>query len=557
MKTTSSAGRKLRYGSLSVILTALIIAAVILVNVIFSALAQRFMWYVDLTPPLEFTLSEEAKSIVEKGDAKFESDSPIEMVQKFREETGNDDLKINIIFCTDPDTLEGNETQKHVYWTAKQLQAAFSDYIDVQTYNIIKEPSSVSRFKTNSLSKIYTTSVIIECGTEFRIRELRSFYTFDTEDSDTPWAYNGEKAFVSSILAVTRAESPIACITTNHGEAFDTETAEFVTTLYDAGYVIQELDLKTQEIPEKCRLIVVFDPKSDFSVIDGVSEIDEIAKLDAYLDNSNSLMVFMNPDTQKLPNFEEYLEEWGIAFNRTVDAGGIESSHLVKDSSQALTTDGYTFIAEYAIGGAGSKLTEDMRSRPVPQKMIFKHAMSLSYTYNPATYVPDDTASSDAVRYNYGSYSENGTYRNIYDVFVTSENAVAYAGSTTTPIQKATANEPIKLMTVTVEDDVTQEDNYSTINEATYVLACGSTEIASSTLLQSNSYGNTDFFLTALRAIGREPVPVGLTFKPFADSTIDTITTADSTWYTVTFASVPALAALITGIVIIVRRKNR
>ena len=112
-------------------------------------------------------------------------------------------------------------------------------------------------------------------------------------------------------------------------------------------------------------------------------------------------------------------------------------------------------------------------------------------------------------------------------------------------------------MTVTVEDDVTQEDNYSTINEATYVLACGSTEIASSTLLQSNSYGNTDFFLTALRAIGREPVPVGLTFKPFADSTIDTITTADSTWYTVTFASVPALAALITGIVIIVRRKNR
>ena len=100
-------------------------------------------------------------------------------------------------------------------------------------------------------------------------------------------------------------------------------------------------------------------------------------------------------------------------------------------------------------------------------------------------------------------------------------------------------------------------NGYTTVNHYSYVMACASTDFICDELLMSNSYGNTDFFLTALRAIGREPVPVGLTFKPFADSTIDTITTADSTWYTVTFASVPALAALITGIVIIVRRKNR
>ena len=78
-----------------------------------------------------------------------------------------------------------------------------------------------------------------------------------------------------------------------------------------------------------------------------------------------------------------------------------------------------------------------------------------------------------------------------------------------------------------------------------------------SELLQSGAYGNTDFYLTALRAIGREAVPVGLEFKPFSDDTIDTVTTAEATQYTVWLAVVPAVAALATGIVVIVRRKNR
>ena len=112
-------------------------------------------------------------------------------------------------------------------------------------------------------------------------------------------------------------------------------------------------------------------------------------------------------------------------------------------------------------------------------------------------------------------------------------------------------------MTVTVESRTVQESNYATIDQASYVVACGSVDFASSEMLQSNSYGNTDLLLTALRTIGKEPVPVGIEFKPFADYTIDTITTAESTQYTIVLSVVPALAALISGIVVIVRRKYR
>ena len=117
---------------------------------------------------------------------------------------------INIIFCDDPDALDANSAQKYVHYTALELEEKFPDYINVEYYNIIRNPSSVSRFKTNSLSRIYTTSVIIEFGTEYRIREVRTFFTFNETTDEEPWAYNGEKAFTSSILAVTRAESPIA-----------------------------------------------------------------------------------------------------------------------------------------------------------------------------------------------------------------------------------------------------------------------------------------------------------------------------------------------------------
>ncbi len=573
MKIKASTGRKLRYGGMSVLLTALIIAVIIIVNVIFSALATKFLWYGDLTPELLYTMSDEALAIIEEGDSEFGTQSPIERVDEIRaenkaynEENGltedmegyrDENLMINLIFCDDPDTVQSNTTQKYVYNNALELEEKYPDYIEVINYNIIRNPSAVARFKTNSLSKIYTTSVIVEFGTEFRIREIRSFYTFNETTDDEPWAYNGEKAFVSSILAVTRAESPIALFTVNHGESMTDTSLE--DTLWDAGYEVGYIDLETQEIPDKCRLIVVMDPKEDFLVADGISEIDEIDKLDEFLDETNSMMVFMDPSTQKLGNFEEYLEEWGIAFDRA-NVGGSEASHLVMDKSQSLTSDGYTFFADYAVGGVGASLTKDMRSRPVAQSIVFANAMSISYSdvYSLTRYTPEDTSTDeDDVAYNYGSYSASGTYRRIYDVFVSSPSAEAYAGDAANPIEVATETDPLKLMTVSVEDRTTQENNYSTINEASYVLACGSTEFVTSKMLQSNSYGNTDFLLTALRAIGREPVPVGLMFKPFADDTIDTVTTSEATQYTVVLAVVPMVIAAVTGAVVIIRRKHR
>ena len=281
--------RKFRYGSVSVALTALFIAAVIIVNVIFTALSTKFMWYIDMTSEELYTVSEATWAALEDVDK-----------------------DIKIIFCSDPDTLESNEMLRIVYNTALQFEERMPN-ISVETINIINNPSSVQKY-TMAGSTIKTYSVIVESGTEFRVLSVQAFYTYSDTTSETPWAYSGERKFVSTILSVTQAESPIACLTYTHGEKhYD---YELLTLINDAGYVIQEIDLTREELPADCRLLVVFNPLTDFQVKDGISDISEIEKIDKFLDNNNAMMVFMNPNTPPLPNFEEYLEEWGVIVNR-------------------------------------------------------------------------------------------------------------------------------------------------------------------------------------------------------------------------------------------------
>ena len=562
MKINASIGRKLRYGGVSAALTALIIAAVIIANVIFSVLTRSFMLYSDLTPPLTFTLSEECIKLIGEGDGS-DSESPIDMVKKFREENKaynaanglkkgdegyrDEELTLNIIFCDEPDAWEGNLMQRYVSHTARELEAEFSEYVNISYVDTVRNPSAVSKYKENSLSLIYDDTVIVECGSEFRTRRVSGFYTYDSATSTEPWAYSGEKAFAADIIAVTRTEAPVACIEVGHGVSYD--DYQMLQTLADAGYDIQELRLATDEIPENCRLIIIMNPKNDFTTgDDGISDIDEIGKLEKALENGTSLMVFMHPETPRLEEFEGFLEEWGIVFDRSENG----ASHIVKDKTQSLTTDGYTIISEYAKENRHSGIFRDLTSRPAPPSIVFKNAMSISYAPSfdvKTAYMNEDDQST---AYKYATKTVDGITTSVYDVFTSSENAEVWANGVAVP-----TTAPHKLMTVSSRTVITSEGYFTGVSDHTYIFACGSTDFASLEMLQKNSYGNNDALLSIFRTVGKEIVPIGLDPKAFSDTSIDIITTSQATQYTVVLTAVPAVITLVAGIVVLVRRKNR
>ena len=566
MKLKTSTGRKVRYGATSIAMTALIIAIVIILNAIMTLLTKRFMWYGDLTPEIHFTISEECFELIGSTDPDDGSDSPIEMIDKFRAEnkaynaenglkSGDKDYRdehvmINIIFPVEADALASDDASLYVLQNANELAAKFPDYIKVEdTLNAIKNPKKFQKYLTSNTDTIALDSVIIECGSEFRVRSLRTFYAFDGEE---PYAYNGQKAFASSILAVTRAETPLACYTTNHGESFpiadevdenDQPVVPFLDVLENAGYTVQAIDLSKEEIPENCRLLITFDPKQDFiSSHTGLTKEGELKKLDEFLANRNSFMVFLNHSTGKLENLEEFLGEWGLKVRRDGD-----DSIVIRDSQHSNLNTHEAVIGQYAVNDLMAGWAENLSA-----KVIFENAMAIDYNTDDYNTTLQPLKTDENIRYEIAG--NVGYDRAVFPMFTSFETAAGYADGTV--VQKATKTDPFKLMAVSTQTYYEQE-KYTTISDSAYVMLCGSTDFASEKYLTSNAYGNEDLLLQAFDMCGREPVPVGLDFQQFANYEIESITSGDATKYTIIFTVAPLVIALCVGVFVLVRRKNR
>ncbi len=75
------------------LLTAAVIAVVVIINVIFSALATNYKWYIDMTTEGLYSISDSTHALLD----------PL---------ADRDDVHIRIIFCTDEDELESSYYSK-------------------------------------------------------------------------------------------------------------------------------------------------------------------------------------------------------------------------------------------------------------------------------------------------------------------------------------------------------------------------------------------------------------------------------------------------------------
>ena len=538
---------------MSVVITALVIVAVILFNVIFSALASKFLWHVDLTSEGLYSLSDNCKELL--------ADTFDDVTEHRREQGVTDPLKVTIKFCDLEDNIMEVTAQRYVLMTAKELADRFPDYIDIEFINIWENPTAVEKYKTSVHTTVNSSDVIVESGTEYRIYKAAEFY-LTSKGASNPWAYFGEKRFASAILAVTQAESPVAGVLTGHGEVFT--DAELVYLLELAGYEVQIIDdLVNTELADNCRLLVCFNPTADFLAADGISDISEISVLDDFLAGENhSLMVFMSPSSPILPNLENYLALWGISFGRHTDLEGNVSSCTVKDSNNALTGDGLTFIGKYETEGFGATVTEDMRSVKNPRRVVFKNAMPIAIADTYETAYAADAETKEQYAYGYKSLG-NGFSRQVFNIFTADDSSVLMSGGK--QVERADAGMPYGLMTISMHYRATQEESNADYfenadeifaDQSSFVLACGSTDFVTETLIQSGTYGNSEVLLHALLRMGKEPVPTSLEFTPFSDTTIDTLTLKRANAYTVSLTVIPTIIIFGIGIFVIVRRKH-
>ncbi|MBQ8310668.1 MAG: Gldg family protein, partial [Clostridia bacterium] len=473
MKKRFIRNKKVRYGGITAALTVLIITVTVLANAVVSSLANRYGWYTYMGNIASFDVTEDCFTLLENAFGEVDA------------ETG-ERPEVKVIFCdVEENVKDYSNVNYYLYYTMQDLCERF-DNIKVEYIDIFTNPSEQLKSYTISESPLtgdvvetplYSTSVIVTSGTDYHyVYNGVEFYSYESDEATSPWAYSGEKEMTSAILRAIDSEERFACFLMNHGEVF--YDYELMNLLNDAGYTVATIDLYNEQIPENCEILISYNPQSDL-VADEISEKSEVAMLDAFLaEEGHSFLVFLDNGTPSLPNFESYLNAWGVSTDYA-ERNGVSYRYMVQDSSQTLTSDGYTIYGEHADAAGKWVGASDF--------VVFRNATSIS--------VSDMNYLENAD----GSYSTTDGKRTLYPLYQSSEGSVSWANGS------AVGDGPSMMMSLTEQKNE---------NGSSYVGVVASVEFAMLDYVQSAVYGNADTLFHLLQNTGEVRTPAGLTIKP-------------------------------------------
>lgn len=274
--------RSFKYGSMSTAFVVIFIAAVILINVILSAVVAKYPLQIDLTNDRDFKLT---------------SDS-INYVKTIKQ-------KITIYVMLREDEAKGDGTFKHAYGIIQQYPKYSSD-ITVQYIDPDKNPTFQSNFPGETLN---LSDVIVQCGKKYKHMTMNDLFATSAnsyQQQPTVTGNQTEQAVDSAIQYVTTAVTPQVILSTGNGE---TGYDGIAALLKNNNYGITEQNLNQKDIPSSAAAIAIVDPQADFTQA-------ELTKIDTFLDNNDNfgktIMVFFDPSEAAMPNLESYVQEWGV-----------------------------------------------------------------------------------------------------------------------------------------------------------------------------------------------------------------------------------------------------
>lgn len=496
MPKSFTQSRKFKYGSVATAFTIAFIAIIVIFNIIFTALANKYLWFVDMTEERLFTLSDASKEVM--------SDIPED---------------VYIYFASEPDALMNGTYSsylRYIYTTALQFEEEFPN-VHVEAVDVLKNPAFFREYYNTTATDIDTDSVVLVSGSEVRIYTAEVFFTYDDPtDTSTVWGYSGEEKLLSGIMQVTQTDTPKVAFTTTHGE--DIAGALYLAdTFAKNGFTVETIDLAQQEIDEDCRIMIIFNPMYDFIGAEAEEKAhNEIEKVDKFLDNRGCLLVFGDPQyVDNLTNLNDFLTEWGIAFR---------SNSTVRDMEHSMTVDGYSVVAEYLPDTLGGSLYRDLNALVTPPKTVIRKAAPIDILWTEG----GDSSGKRDVSAVLSSYDTSELVK---------DGMVVDSGS-------------YNLVTISRESSIVDNQYYYS-----YVMAFGSPTFVAQDYIQSGAFANEDILTATMKLIGRERVLVDFDPEPF-DSDEITITTAEANDLTVAMTLVIPAIVSVCGLVVITRRKH-
>ena len=315
----------LRKGSYTLMITAIVLCILVLVNVLTSVLSNKLH--------LEIDLSQDKKSSI-NGEI-------VDYIKGIKQD-------VTITVCADRDNY-ANYMSYYAQQYNAQGSAEYYDqtiklldrydeysnkieinYVDPQTSEFTAISQTYSSFSPTYGDIIVTSK---RDDTE-RVKKIgfKDIYVLTDESGYAAQGYgaytisgNGlETALTGAVSYVLSDKTKTVGIITGHSTK--DYTASYTALLKDNNYDIVTIsEALISSIPEECDMLAILSPDIDFLG----SEIDVLAN---YLDNGGKmgkgLVYFADATCPQLPNFNEFLRQWGIGVENGILFETDGSNHI-------------------------------------------------------------------------------------------------------------------------------------------------------------------------------------------------------------------------------------
>ena len=520
-----SDSRKIKYSTLNGAFIALVIAVIVILNSIITALSQTYNWYIDMTDEQMFSLSEQSKEILDNV---------------------NDEVQLEIVFPYDEDKVSGKFSVSassgaigYIHTTAEEIANA-CDNITISYHDVDRDYAFYQ--ETGTLSKAGDNTVLVlrkdvygnYVKGDFRAYPINYFYVSDTNGN--LYGYNGELIFMSAILAMSSDTVPTVYFTVGHGEVsfkgdatvdysnldsalmsglIDSNALELICLFCDSGFTVKPLNLLLEDVPADARMIIINEPQNDF-------DDNEIYKINTYLRNEGAVFAF-TPYNAELKNlFASFSQNYGVTVNASATPVIDESTRFDNTPNTLLasvSTHDSSFATKQYFGALDGYSSAKARFKDTGSITVDQRYMNVN-----------------------GFQSGMAETRFTYPLLQTTSNAT-FNGTKGTSF----------LMTITAIEQFRQASGDSSFS---YLVVCPSGEFASNEYLSSNSAQNKNMLLSLIQSTSSVQTPVNLDYKTFMQYELD-ITDRQAQSATILLATILPACAVVCGIVVITRRKHK
>ncbi|MCM1328473.1 MAG: GldG family protein [Ruminococcus sp.] len=344
--------KKLKYGTVATVITVIVIVLVVLLNVIVSALGERYNLKFDLTPNSNFEISKDTTDYLAK-------------------------LNENVEICTTVDELLFETTENIYYRQAYEVLKKYaqnSDKVDVNFVDMTVNPTYVEKYRQYYSGSINDYSIVIFNEDSKRIRVVSVNDLFNTEFdynyfTNSIVSSKAEQVLTSAIMYVTDPDPKTAVYLNVISQSDGGNITDMLET---NGFDIVTVDPLTEEIPTDADLIVINAPLNDFSE-------ELIQTLYNFMENGGNYgktMIYTAGYSQNAtPNINAFIEEWGIKVGDGIIAENNAQNRV--SASSPYNIKAYIESGDYTGG-----IPEETLSNPVavpnsrPLELVFTHSGS-------------------------------------------------------------------------------------------------------------------------------------------------------------------------------------